>query len=298
MKNIYTFATLVATSLVLASCEQPMADATGVFEASTVMVSPEVDGRILSFNVKEGDMVTEGQELVLIDTMQYYIQKKQLLASRQVLNQATISSDVQTGALKVEIEQLEREKQRIDNLIAVGAATRREKEQIETQISSLKRQIQAAEETIINTNSTASGNKNVNAIQIESIDLMLERCRIKAPLTGTVISTFANQGEMTRAGHPLIKISDLENVWLTAYFHGSKMADIQLGQKVTVKTLYGSENEKTYEGTVTWIASESQFTPKSIPDNDDRSNIVFAVKIAIKNDGKVRPGLNGEVWLK
>ncbi len=298
MKKKFIFSTLVAALSVFTACEQPKADATGVFEARTVMVSSEVDGRILSFDVKEGDMVTDGQELVLIDTMQYSIQKKQLLASQQILNQTTISSDVQTGALKVEIEQLEREKQRIENLIAVGAATRREKEQIETRINSLKRQIQAAEETIVNTNSTTSGNKNVNAIQIESVDLMLERCRIKAPLAGTVICTYADKGEMTGAGHPLIKISDLEDVWLTAYFPGSKLVDIGLGQKVTVKTLYGSETEKEYEGTITWIASESQFSPKSVPNNDDRSNIVFAVRISIKNDGKVRPGLNGEVWLK
>lgn len=298
MKKILLISTLVATLWVFAACEQPKADATGVFEARTVMVSSKVGGRILSFNVKEGDMVTDGQELVLIDTMQYSIQRKQLLASRQILNQTTVSSDVQTGALKVEMEQLEREKQRIENLIAVGAATRREKEQMEARINSLKRQIQAAEETIVNTNSATFGNKNVNAIQIESIDLMLERCRIKAPLTGTVICTYADKGEMTGAGHPLIKISDLEDVWLTAYFPSSKLVDIGLGQKVTVKTLYGSETEKEYEGTITWIASESQFSPKSVPNNDDRSNIVFAVRISIKNDGKVRPGLNGEVWLK
>lgn len=298
MKKILIFATMLTGILVSTSCEQPKADATGVFEARTVTVSSEVNGRILSLGVKEGDKITADQELALIDTLQYSIQKRQLQASRQTLNQTSVNTSVQTGAIKVQIEQLEREKQRVENLIAVGAATKRQKEQIETQINALKKQIEAAGETIGNTNNVTSGHKDVNKIQIEALDQMLDRCHIKAPLSGTVMSTFAEVGEVTGAGHPLLKISNLEDVWLMAYFPGSKLAEIELGQKVKVKTLYGGDSEKEYEGTITWIASESQFTPKSVPTSDERANIVYAVKIAIKNDGKVRPGLSGEVWLK
>lgn len=298
MKKILIFATMLTGILVSTSCEQPKADATGVFEARTVTVSSEVNGRILSLGVKEGDKITADQELALIDTLQYSIQKRQLQASRQTLNQTSVNASVQTGAIKVQIEQLEREKQRVENLIAVGAATKRQKEQIETQINALKKQIEAAGETIGNTNNVTSGHKDVNKIQIEALDQMLDRCHIKAPLSGTVMSTFAEVGEVTGAGHPLLKISNLEDVWLMAYFPGSKLAEIELGQKVKVKTLYGGDSEKEYEGTITWIASESQFTPKSVPTSDERANIVYAVKIAIKNDGKVRPGLSGEVWLK
>lgn len=297
MKNAIIFTLLCLPIFAVTACNQPKADATGFFEARTVTISSEVDGRILSINVKEGDKVESGQELVLIDTLKYSIQKRQLLATRQTLGQTSVNSSVQTGALKVEIEQLEREKQRIDNLLAVGAATYKEREQVEMRINSLKKQIMAAEETIINTNAAASGNMEVNAIQIESIDHLLDRCHIKSPLSGTIVSTYAEAGEVTGSGHPLLKISDLEDVWLMAYFPGSKMASIQLGQKVRVKTLYGGDVEREYEGKITWISSESQFTPKSIPTNDDRSNIVFAVKVSIKNDGSVRSGLNGEVWL-
>lgn len=297
MKNASIFTLLCLPIFAVTACNQPKADATGFFEARTVTISSEVDGRILSINVKEGDKVESGQELVLIDTLKYSIQKRQLLATRQTLGQTSVNSSVQTGALKVEIEQLEREKQRIDNLLAVGAATYKEREQVEMRINSLKKQIMAAEETIINTNAAASGNMEVNAIQIESIDHLLDRCHIKSPLSGTIVSTYAEAGEVTGSGHPLLKISDLEDVWLMAYFPGSKMASIQLGQKVRVKTLYGGDVEREYEGKITWISSESQFTPKSIPTNDDRSNIVFAVKVSIKNDGSVRSGLNGEVWL-
>lgn len=298
MKNASIFTLLCLPIFAVTACNQPKADATGFFEARTVTISSEVDGRILSINVKEGDKVESGQELVLIDTLKYSIQKRQLLATRQTLGQTSVNSSVQTGALKVEIEQLEREKQRIDNLLAVGAATYKEREQVEMRINSLKKQIMAAEETIINTNAAASGNMEVNAIQIESIDHLLDRCHIKSPLSGTIVSTYAEAGEVTGSGHPLLKISDLEDVWLMAYFPGSKMASIQLGQKVRVKTLYGGDVEREYEGKITWISSESQFTPKSIPTNDDRSNIVFAVKVVIMNDGSVRSGLNGEVWLK
>lgn len=298
MKKSLIYAALMAGAVSFTGCEQPKADATGVFEAHTVTVSSEVNGRILTLGVKEGDKVTANQELALIDTLQYSIQKRQLIASGQTLNQTSVSTNVQTGAIKVQIEQLEREKQRVENLIAVGAATIRQKEQIETQINALKKQIQAADETIGNTNNVTSGHKDVNKIQIEALDQMIDRCHIKSPLAGTVMSTFAEVGEVTGAGHPLLKVSDLDNVWLMAYFPGSKMSSIEIGQKVKVKTLYGGDAEKEYEGTITWIASESQFTPKSVPTNDERANIVYAVKIAIKNDGKVRPGLSGEVWLK
>lgn len=298
MKTNILYTSLIAAAFVLTGCEQPKADATGVFEAHTVTVSSEVNGRILALNVKEGDKVTTDQELALIDTLQYSIQRRQLLAARQTLNQTSVTTPVQTGPIEVQIEQLEREKQRVENLIAVGAATRRQKEQIDTQISALRKQIQAAGQTIGNANNATTGQKDVNNIQIEAIDQLLDRCHIKAPLSGTVMTTFAEQGEVTGAGHPLLKISNLDDVWLMAYFPGSKMSSIQLGQKVKVNTLYGGDSEKEYEGTITWIASESQFTPKSVPTSDERANIVYAVKIKIKNDGKVRPGLSGEVWLK
>lgn len=298
MKKNFLFATLVAAAFALTGCEQPKADATGVFEARTVTVSSEANGRILALNVKEGDKVTAGQELALIDTLQYSIQRRQLVAAKQTLNETSVSTSVQTGAIEVQIEQLEREKQRVENLIAVGAATRRQKEQIETQINALKKQIKAADQTIGNANNATSGQKGVNNIQIEAIDELLDRCHIKAPLAGTIMSTFAEAGEVTGAGHPLLKISNLEDVWLMAYFPGSKMSSIELGQKVRVNTLYGGDKEKEYEGTITWIASESQFTPKSVPTSDERANIVYAVKIKVKNDGKIRPGLSGEVWLK
>lgn len=296
-KNILVIS-IVANLFTLTGCQKPKADATGVFEAHTVTVSSEVNGRILAMNVKEGDVVIINQDLALIDTLQYSIQRRELLAARQTLNQTSVSTSVQTGPIKVQIEQLEREKQRVENLIAVGAATRRQKEQIETQINALKKQIQAADQTIGNANNATSGHKDVNDIQIEAIEELLDRCHVKAPLAGTVMSTFAEQGEVTGAGHPLMKISDLEDVWLMAYFPGSKMASIQLGQKVKVNTLYGGEKELEYEGTITWIASESQFTPKSVPTSDERANIVYAVKIRVENDGKIRPGLSGEVWLK
>lgn len=298
MKKSLILAALAAVAISFTGCDTPKADATGVFEARMVTVSSEANGKILALNVKEGDKVTAGQELALIDTLQYSIQRRQLLAARHTLNQTSVTTGVQTGAIEVQIEQLEREKKRVENLIAVGAATVRMKEQIETQINALKKQIKAADQQIGNANNATSGHKDVNDIQVEAMDELLDRCHVKAPLAGTIISTFAEVGEVTGAGHPLLKISDLDDVWLTAYFPGSKMSSIEIGQKVTVKTLYGGDAEKEYEGTITWIASESQFTPKSVPTSDERANIVYAVKIAVKNDGKVRPGLSGEVWLK
>lgn len=298
MNKAFSFAIIMACGVCLTACNEVQSDASGVFEARSVTVSSEVSGRILALDVKEGDKVTKDQELALVDTLQYYLQRKQLLAARSSMNKAGVNTSVQTGAIQSQIEQLEREKQRVDNLIAVGAATKRQKEQIETQIAALRNQIKAADEQIDNTNNVTDGQKNVNSVQVEALNTMLERCHVKSPIAGTVLSTFAEVGEVTGAGHPLLKISDLDDVWLMAYFPGSKMSSISVGQKVKITTLYGGENEREYEGTITWIASESQFTPKSVPTADERANIVYAVKIAIKNDGKIRTGLSGEVWLK
>lgn len=192
---------------------------------------------------------------------------------------------------------MERDLLRIDNLLNVGAATRQQKEEIETRIAALKSQKEAQSEAIVNTNSSIAGEKKVKEVQIKTLDDMVARCHISTPVSGTVSSLYMAEGELAAAGHPIARIIDLDDVWLLAYFPGSKMASIKEGQKVRVRTMYGADEEHEYEGTIIRIASEAQFTPKTIPTSDERSNMVYAVKISIENDGYVRTGLSGEVYI-
>ena len=247
-------------------------------------------------NIAEGDIVEACQELAVIDTIQYDIQLRILASNRSTATATKADSRIQTDALQVQLQQLRTEQQRISNLLIKGAATRQQKEEVDSKIAAIESQIKAIRETISNTNSVTDGNAASIDLQAEGVRDMLRRCHIQSPLHGTVIAKYAEQGEVTVAGHPLLKLADLDNVYLRAYFPGSKMAQIKLGQKVTVSTLYGG-NERQYEGTITWISSESEFTPKSIPTTDERSNLKYAVKIAIRNDEYIRLGLNGEVWL-
>lgn len=297
--NRFTIIKIAAAAALMAasSCKQSTADATGIFEAQTITLSSEVSGRVLALSVKEGDTVTKGQPIALIDTTQLDLQRQQLKAAIAALETSRISGRGQTEAIDVQLAQLERDLLRTNNLLNAGAATRQQKEQIETQIAALKGQKEAQNETIGNTNSSIAGETKVKEIQIKTLGDMIARCHISAPASGNVSSLYMAEGELAAAGHPIAKIVDLDNVWLLAYFPGSKMASIKEGQKVKVRTLYGADEEREYEGTITSIASEAQFTPKTIPTNDERSNMVYAVKISIRNDGYVRTGLSGEVYM-
>lgn len=285
------------TLTIVSSCKQSSADATGIFEAQTITVSSEVSGRVLALPVNEGDFVDKGQPIVLIDTTQLDLQRQQLEAAIVALETTRVTGKGQAEAIDAQLGQLERDLLRINNLLNVGAATHQQKEQIETQIAALKSQKEAQGETIGNANSSITGETKVKEVQIKTLDDMIARCHICAPVSGNVSSLYIAEGELAAAGHPIARIVDLNDTWLLAYFPGSKMASIKEGQKVRVRTLYGAEEEREYEGTVTRIASEAQFTPKTIPTSDERSNMVYAVKISIKNDGYVRTGLSGEVYI-
>ena len=291
--NVASAVTLIAAS----SCKQPSADATGIFEAQTITVSSEVSGRVLALSVKEGEVMTKGQPMALIDTTQLDLQRQQLKAAIVALETTKVTGKGQTEAIDAQLGQLERDLLRVNNLLNVGAASRQQKEQIETQIAALKSQKEAQGETIGNANSSITGETKVKEIQIKTLDDMIARCHICAPVSGHVSSLYVSEGELAVAGHPIARVVDLDDTWLLAYFPGSKMASIKEGQKVRVRTMYGADEEHEYEGTITSIASEAQFTPKTIPTSDERSNMVYAVKISIENDGYVRTGLSGEVYI-
>lgn len=283
--------------LALVSCSHEKSDATGVFEAPTTTVSAETSGKILSINASEGDLVCAGDQLLLIDTVQLFLKQRLLESQRQTASAVLSDAKTQTESLRMQQEQLRKEQARLERLVKAGAATPQQKEQIDNNILTLEWQIKALEENISDANAAHQGNAASLDIQIESVKDLIRRCHVTAPANGTVIARYVEEGEVVAEGMPLFKQIDLNKIYLRAYFEGRRMSEVKLGRMVKVRTLFGG-NEREYDGTISWISPESEFTPKSIMTSDDRSNLVYAVKISVENDGFLRNGLYGEVWLK
>ena len=287
----------VLALLAFASCSHEKSDATGVFEAPMTTVTAETSGKILSINVSEGDVVYSGDQLLLVDTIQLTLKQRLLESQRQTASSGLSDARTQTKSLRMQKEQLCKEQARLDRLVKAGAATPQQKEQIDHNILALEWQIKALEENISGANATHRGNVASLDIQIESVKDMIRRCHVTSPSNGTVTARYVEEGEVVAEGMPLFKLIDMNRISLRAYFEGGRMSDVKLGGKVEIRTLFGG-NERKYDGTIIWISPESEFTPKSIMTSDDRSNLVYAVKISVENDGLLRNGLYGEVWLK
>ena len=283
--------------LTLASCSHEKSDATGVFEAPMTTVTAETSGKILNIHTSEGDAVCAGDQLLLVDTIQLSLKQRLLQSQRQTASAVLSDAKTQTESLRMQQEQLRKEQTRLERLVKAGAATSQQKEQIDNNIRTLEWQIKALEENISNANVAHQGNAASLDIQIESVKDMIRRCHVTSPANGTVIARYVEEGEVVAEGMPLFKLIDLNRIYLRAYFEGSRMSEVKLGGKVEIRTLFGG-NERKYDGTIIWISPESEFTPKSIMTSDDRSNLVYAVKISVENDGLLRNGLYGEVWLK
>ena len=283
MKRIWIFSVLL-----LAACSRGADfDATGTFEATEVTVSAEAAGRILYFTVEEGDTLRAGVQVGAIDTVQLWLQKMQLERSAASVR----SSRPDIG------KQVASERRRVQNLLKDGAATTKQLDDIEAELKVLEGQLEASLSTL--RNSAVSIDENSSAIELQVAQLAdrLEKCRIASPISGTVLAKYAEAGELASVGRPLMKVADLEHIYLRAYFTSDQLADLKLGQEVTVTADFGGERQFDYRGRVTWIASESEFTPKTIQTRNTRENLVYAVKIAVENDGRLKIGMYGEVQL-
>lgn len=295
MKRIWCYGLL---SLLAVGCgNRDDFDATGTFEATEVTVSAEANGRILCFDVEEGDSVEAAVPVGAIDTVQLYLQKLQL--ERQVASARSSRPDVrkQATALREQIAQQQTERRRVENLLKDGAATTKQLDDIDAQLKILQGQFDALLSTLHNNLASIDENSSAIELQIAQIEDRLSKCRIVSPVGGTVLAKYAEAGELAAVGRPLMKVADLGQVYLRAYFTSEQLSSLRLGQQVTVTAEFGGDERIDYPGRITWIASESEFTPKSIQTRNARANLVYAVKIAVKNDGRLKLGLYGEVKL-
>lgn len=272
-------------------------DATGTFEATEIVVSAEAAGRILRFDAEEGDVLRAGRQVGAIDTVQLYLQKLQLERQRASVRSGRPDIGKQAASLREQIAKQQTERRRVENLLKDGAATTKQLDDIDAQLKVLGGQLDALLSTLENNAVSIDENSSAIELQIAQVEDRLAKCRIVSPVTGTVLAKYAEAGELASVGRPLMKVADLDRIYLRAYFTSDQLADLRLGQEVTVTADFGGERQLDYPGRIVWIASESEFTPKTIQTRNSRAGLVYAAKIAVENDGRLKIGLYGEVKL-
>lgn len=295
MKKIVFLSALFCT---LISCQNNKKyDATGIFEATTVTVSSETNGKLISFTVEEGDSVTMGQQVGLVDTTLLSLQQKQLMSQQSAVEKSSPDIAAQVAALRTQIAHQQNECDRIARLLAGGAATMKQSDDANAQLATLHGQLEGLLSTLDKDRSSITESASALQYQREQIEEQIRKSNIVAPITGTILQKYAEQGEYATPGRPLFKMANLDNIYLRSYFTASQLANITIGQEVTVIADFGGDKQYEYPGKIIWIAQESEFTPKSIQTQDTRANLVYAVKIAVSNDGRLKLGQYGEVRL-
>lgn len=288
----------ILVAIVAVSCSNEVEyDAQGTFEATEVVISAEGTGRILNFDIVEGEAIEANSKVGDIDSLQLHLQREQLKAQQVALLSSRPDKEKQVASIRSQIAKQRAELQRVENMLRDGAATTKQRDDIKAQIDILEGQLSATLSTIDNNTSTINENAAALEAQIAALDDRITKCRISSAVGGTVLVKYAEEGEFTTVGKPLMKVANLEDIYLRAYFTSDQLSKVNLGDEVTVTANFGGDERYDYKGRVAWISAESEFTPKSIQTKDSRANLVYAVKIAVKNDGRLKIGLAGEVKL-
>ena len=288
----YTSFILPFLLLSIAACNQQddSADAYGNFEAVEVIVSAESSGRIISFLPGEGVILKAGQVSVNLDTTQLYLQKLRLESGFTSLGSRLLTLDAQLQASRVQLDNLERERKRIQKLVEGGAATSKQLDDINGQVALLEAQMVATESQ----KSSVHAERKTLEVQISQVEDQLSKCAIKNPLDGTLLIKYKEQGEMAAPGQPLYKMADMNELILRAYVSGDQLSSIKTGGSVTV-SFDKEEGMQQTTGVVSWISPRAEFTPKIIQTREERVNLVYAIKVVVPNDGSLKIGMPGEI---
>ena len=307
MKQVWAFFSL---ALILScSNKENNYDASGTFESDEVIVSSEQNGQLLSFNVHEGDSLTKGQSVGFIDSTNLVLQKQQVQANIRSLSAKTADVQPQVKLLQdqlaVQQSQLDHqvhERDRYEKLVRADAATQKQLDDMNAQLDQMQKQIQVTEQQIkVQLSNTGTQNRSILSEtdplqkQVAQINEQLTKANIVNPITGTVLTKYAEEGEITAMGKALYKIADLSFLNLRAYITGDQLSQVKLNQQVTVLVDSGADKYRSYPGTIIWISDKAEFTPKTIQTKDERANLVYAVKVKTKNDGYLKIGMYGEV---
>ena len=302
---------IIAVSLAACNSNNEKFDASGTFEADEVIVSSELNGKILSFNVDEGSVLKKDSTVGTIDAVNIALQKEQVEANIASLREKTSDVNPQVKLLQeqltvqqAQLSNLEHEKKRIENLLKEDAATGKQLDDINYQVDALQKQMNVTQQQInVQKSNVSTQNRSILsegkplAKNIAMLEEQLSKSKIINPVAGTVLTKYAEAGEITAAGKALYKIADLSVITLRAYITGTQLSQVKLGQQVKVLVDDGKNKYKELTGTITWISDKAEFTPKTIQTKDERANLVYAVKIKVKNDGFLKIGMYGEVKL-
>jgi HlyD family secretion protein len=291
MKTIFTF--LILISLVSCTKNNEKADGYGNFEATEVTISAEANGKIDYLKLEEGDILEPNTQVGLIDTTQLYFNKQQLIASKSTVFSKSKNVLSQTNVLREQLKTTLIEQKRIQNMFAENAATKRQVDEIIGKVNVLNEQIKS-----VGTQNAPIVNEVQSIdVQIEKINDQIQKSKIINPIKGTVLAKYTEPNEVTAFGKPLYKIADISEMTLRVYVSETQLAQIKVGQSVTVK-IDSEKDMKSYPGTISWIASSAEFTPKIIQTKEERANLVYAVKVKVKNDGSLKIGMPAEMWIK
>lgn len=294
--NRYKSSMLSIGVVLLVSCHQESEyDASGTFEAEETIISAEASGTLNSFSLEEGQSLNAGATIGYIDTLQLYLRKKQLRS--QILSTLAQMPDThaQLAALQSQLQTALREQRRFTKLVEADAATRKQLDDVSAQVDLLKKQISAQRSSLDITTTSIQRQTSPLEIQVEQIDDQIKKSIIINPVSGTVLTKYAEKSEVVSVGKPLYKIADVSALTLRAYITGDQLPHIRLHQKVKVLTDKTADTYQQHEGIVSWISDKAEFTPKTIQTKDERANLVYAVKIRVRNDGYLKIGMYGEV---
>ena len=297
MKFIKQLSLVITLLVAVQSCKNSdyNFDASGSFEAEETIISSEASGIIKELSIEEGQLLKAGQMIGYIDSTQLFLKKRQLLSQIKAVMSKKPNIPVQLASLQEQLKSAEKEQARIINLVKADAATGKQLDDINSQVIIIKNQITAQSSSLNISNESIDMETNPLSIQIDQINDQLQKCKIVNPINGTVLTKYAEANEMTAPGKPIYKIADLSTIILRAYITGDELASIKLNQQVKVHTDDGHGKFNESEGIVTWISDKAEFTPKTIQTKDERANMVYAIKINVKNDGKYKIGMYGEV---
>ena len=270
-------------------------DASGVFEATEVMVSAKGTGEIMQFDIQEGQNVEAGKQVGCIDTTQLYLKKIQLLANMKSVESRHYNVSRQVASIQQQIATQKTEQKRYENLVKSNAANQKQLDDINSQLLLLEKQLAAQTETLENSNRSVTGESLSLEAQVAQIEDQIRKSIISSPINGTILSKYAEQGELATQGRTLFKVADIENMNLRVYITASQLTSLKIGQQVKIYSDQGESGRKEYQGTITWISDKAEFTPKTIQTRDERANLVYAVKVAVKNDGYIKKGMYGEI---
>ena len=283
---------IIASSLFSCGSDNGKADGYGNFEATEITISAENSGKLIQFNIEEGDVLKKDQFIGFIDTIPLTLKREQLEVSKAVISSKSKGVLSQIAVLNSKLKTANTNKTRVENLIKDNAGTQKQLDDVTGEIDVIRNQIRSVE---IQNAPVVNELKSID-VQLKQIDDQIQKSKIINPENGTVLTKYAEPNEITAFGKPLYKIADLNTMQLRVYISETQLANIKIGQEVTVK-IDDADTMKSYKGMVSWMASEAEFTPKIIQTKEERVALVYAVKVDVKNDGSLKIGMPAEMWL-